>query len=360
MEADGSNKVRIMTVHGAKGLQAPIVFMPDTISKPNQSPKIVWSERGSNQQFPLWSPNRQGNPQMIEKLREVELEIREKEYLRLLYVAMTRAEDRLYIGGWGTLPKDEDSTWYGKLKNRLKPIARDANGVLKISSDQVSVPDKKDIRPIRKKDTLQLPEWVWKAPKELTFETDRLIPSAPNQISNNLSLFAPEKTDKFLRGRIIHSLLQILPNIAAEKRWNLATKYLLNEYPKLDKEQKDEYIATALKVINYPCLSEIFSENAFVEAPLNGTVKENGIDREVMARVDRLVVLDKEVIIADFKTDKQPPKKFVDIEETYKKQMNIYYKLIKKIYPKHIIRPMLIWTEGPKRIEFPEKYLSQS
>ena len=360
MEADGSNKVRIMTVHGAKGLQAPIVFMPDTISKPNQSPKIVWSESDSNQQFPLWSPNRQDNPQMIERLREVELEIREKEYLRLLYVAMTRAEDRLYIGGWGTLPKDEDSTWYGKLKNRLKPIAREANGVLQISSDQVSVPDKKDIRPKIKKDALQLPEWVWQAPKELTFETDRLIPSAPNQISNNLSLFAPEKTDKFLRGRIIHSLLHILPNIPAEKRWNLAKKYLLDEYPKLDKEQKDECITTALKVINSPCLREIFSENAFVEAPLNGTVKENGIDREVMARVDRLVVLDKEVIIADFKTDKRPPKKFDDIEETYKNQMNIYYKLIKKIYPKHVIRPMLIWTEGPIRIDFPEKYLSQS
>ena len=360
MEADGSNKVRIMTVHGAKGLQAPIVFMPDTISKPSQSPKIVWSERSSNQQFPLWSPNRLGNPQIIETLREVELEIREKEYLRLLYVAMTRAEDRLYIGGWGTLPKDEDSTWYGKLKNRLKPIARDADGVLQISLDQVSGPDRKDIRPIRKKDILQLPEWLWEDPKELTFETDRLIPSAPNELSNNLSLFAPEKTDKFLRGRIIHSLLQILPNIPTEKRWNLAKKYLLGEYPKLDNEQKDEYITTALKVINFPCLSEIFSENAFVEAPLNGTVKENGIDREVRARVDRLVVSDKEVIIADFKTDKRPPKKFDDIEETYQKQMNLYYKLIKKIYPKHIIRCMLIWTEGPKIIKFPGQYFSQS
>ena len=93
---------------------------------------------------------------------------------------------------------------------------------------------------------------------------------------------------------------------------------MLGEYPKLDKEQKDEYITTALKVINFPCLSEIFSENAFVEAPLNGTVKEDGIDREVRARVDRLVVSDKEVIIADFKTDKRPPKKFDDIKETYK------------------------------------------
>ena len=135
---------------------------------------------------------------------------------------------------------------------------------------------------------------------------------------------------------------------------------MLGEYPKLDKEQKDEYITTALKVINFPCLSEIFSENAFVEVPLNGTLKENGIDREVRARVDRLVVSDKEVIITDFKTDKRPPKKFDDIEERYQKQMNLYYKLIKKIYPKHIIRPMLIWTEGPKIIEFPEEYFSQS
>ena len=360
MEADGTNKVRIMTVHGAKGLQAPIVFLPDTISKPNQSPRIVWSKVDSNQQFPLWSPNQQANPQMIEKLREAELEMREKEYIRLLYVAMTRAEDRLYIGGWGTLPKDEDSTWYGKLKNRLKPIAQDDNGVLRISSDQVSRPDKMDIRPIIKKDTLELPEWVREAPKELTLETDRLIPSTSNHLGDNHFLFTPGKKDKFLRGRIIHSLLQILPHYATETRWNLAQKYLLDEYPKLGKEQKDEYIISALKVINFPCLSEIFSENAFAEVPLNGTVHENGIDREVMARVDRLVVLDKEVIIADFKTDKWPPEKFDDIEETYKTQMNIYYQLMKNIYPKHIIRPMLIWTEGPKIIEFPEKYLSQS
>ena len=76
--------------------------------------------------------------------------------------------------------------------------------------------------------------------------------------------------------------------------------------------------------------------------------------------MDRLVVSDKELIIADFKTDKRPPKKFDDIEERYQKQMNLYYKLIKKIYPKHIIRSMLIWTEGPKIIEFPEEYFSQS
>ena len=126
-------------------------------------------------------------------------------------------------------------------------------------------------------------------------------------------------------------ILQLLPYYPIEKRRNLAKSYLLDEYPKLDKEQKDEHITTALKVINFPRLSEIFSENACVEATLNGTVQENGIDREVMARVDRLVVLDKEVIIADFKTDKRP-KKFDDIEETYKNQMNIYYKLIKKIY----------------------------
>ena len=95
----GSNKVRILTVHGAKGLQAPIVFMPDTISKPNQSPKVVWAERGNNQELPLWSPSLQASPQIIKDLREVESEIRKKEYFRLLYVAMTRAEDRLYIGG---------------------------------------------------------------------------------------------------------------------------------------------------------------------------------------------------------------------------------------------------------------------
>ena len=359
LASGGSNKVRILTVHGAKGLQAPIVFMPDTISKPNQSPKVVWAERGNNQELPLWSPSLQASPQIIKDLREVESEIRKKEYFRLLYVAMTRAEDRLYIGGWGTLPRDEESTWYGKIKNRLKPIAQDKNGVLRIFAEQTLSPDKMESGPKRKKKIKKLPEWALTAPRGTTFETERLIPSDSSKKANNQSIFTHEKSDKFARGRVIHSLLQILPNYPKEKQWSVARKYLHKEHSDIGIEKQDEHIITALNVINSPCLHEIFSRNAFVEAPLNGTLNKNGREVEIMGRVDRLIVSKKEIIIADFKTNKRPPANFDDIPQAYKEQMSIYYELIKNIYPKHLIRSMLIWTEGPKIIQFPDSYLSK-
>ena len=78
-----------------------------------------------------------------------------------------------------------------------------------------------------------------------------------------------------------------------------------------------------------------------------------------MGRVDRLIVSKKEIIIADFKTNKRPPANFDDIPQPYKEQMSIYYELIKNIYPNHLIRSMLIWTEGPKIIQFPDSYLSK-
>ena len=127
----GLAAVRIMTVHGAKGLQAPVVFLPDTLQEPRPPQGLHWP--GELQGLPLW-PVRKGYATKLTDVLGAEARtLQEEEYRRLLYVAMTRAEDRLYVCGWRSRKGAPDSAWHPLMERGLKSLEQETGDHLRFS-----------------------------------------------------------------------------------------------------------------------------------------------------------------------------------------------------------------------------------
>ncbi|MEI9982589.1 MAG: 3'-5' exonuclease [Aliidongia sp.] len=121
-EAGGArDQLRIMTVHGAKGLQAPIVFLPDTLAVPTRLPPLLWPEPDATM---LWAPGEGAGEPIATAARAAAQRKRDQEYRRLLYVALTRAEDRLYVCGWATKPNVSPECWYSLIRDGMGEHAR--------------------------------------------------------------------------------------------------------------------------------------------------------------------------------------------------------------------------------------------
>ncbi|MGB8841643.1 MAG: double-strand break repair helicase AddA, partial [Aliidongia sp.] len=117
----GVDQLRIMTVHGAKGLQAPIVFLPDTVAVPTRLPPLVWP---TDDAAMLWAPGDGAGEPVAAAARSAAQRKRDQEYRRLLYVALTRAEDRLYICGWQSKVTKNDACWYALIRDGMAQLGR--------------------------------------------------------------------------------------------------------------------------------------------------------------------------------------------------------------------------------------------
>ncbi|MBH69153.1 MAG: double-strand break repair helicase AddA [Rhodospirillaceae bacterium] len=360
MDVHEFNQVRIMTIHGSKGLQAPIIFLPDTMTSPNQLQKIFWTESENGSEFPLWVPNERSNVDISQNIRNKELAKRDKEYRRLLYVAMTRAEDRLYIGGWAKRDAPKQSTWYQMIRAAFKPLAVSSEGKLVISARQVEAPDKVNTKYYDGSGPRKLPNWALCEARKETNSEEVLLPSDFYRNVSAILPFSDDRADGFERGKIIHYLLQMLPKIPFEDREQAAKCYLSRKVHGLTIDAQKDYLAAAVNLVNEPSFRGIFSQRAMVEVPICGEVELNGKTSVVSGRIDRLVVSDTEVILVDFKTNKVPPTDVEHLSQGHRKQMAIYNALVKNIYPDLPIRCLVVWTSGPKIMELPDSLLETS
>ncbi|MGB1546952.1 MAG: double-strand break repair helicase AddA [Alphaproteobacteria bacterium] len=223
----GRDEVRVMTVHGAKGLQAPIVFLPDTCQVPDKDKALLWL--GEEEEIPLWPPRRAFEEKVARKLRATQRKLRDQEYRRLLYVALTRAEDRLYIAGWE--PK-KPGCWYefveAALQEHAKSVLLETGGEgLRWEELQKADPDKRDaaIGPVSKVEGL--PAWARQPapaepPRPRTLSPSRLEGAEPA----TRSPVGKDSGPRFHRGRIVHRLLQFLPELPPADRDNACKRYL--------------------------------------------------------------------------------------------------------------------------------------
>ena len=138
LEHGRRDAVRVLTVHGAKGLQAPIVFMPDTLQMPKGGSKLLWPEGSDGGEILLWPPKRDFEGAVAEAERERTKRLQEEEYKRLLYVAMTRAEDRLYVAGWETRNKPPAGNWYERIASGLDGVLVAVGEVKRMTSPQTA------------------------------------------------------------------------------------------------------------------------------------------------------------------------------------------------------------------------------
>lgn len=329
LDNSGINAVRIMTVHGSKGLQGNIVFLPDTRGSKTKPPiggDFIWLPPLN---LPLWIPNVKMRPHALTEFFIQKEHLINQEKRRLLYVALTRACDQLYICGYG---KGGANNWYDLIKNSLpEHLKNDDKSIIRWDSPQKRNPSPKKSLPL-KYDFLELPGWAIHLPKEETREPKPLSPSKLGEKQEDVpteSALNEQQNLALKRGVFLHQLLQFLPTLPENKRAEYAQKHC-----PADVTIPENFIS----IFKDPNLKEIFGKNSLAEVPVVGKV--NG--EMFSGQIDRLVILPNEIKIIDFKTNQFVPKKVPDL---YKKQLNAYRDLLKTIFPDRMIKTYILWTQ---------------
>jgi ATP-dependent helicase/nuclease subunit A len=359
-ELTGSDAVRIVTVHGAKGLEAPIVFMPDTmqVPAPNTGPQLLWlGQDGDERAIPYWSPRADLRPTLCGALGAANHEAGLREYRRLLYVALTRARDRLYIAGWHGKRAPSIGHWYGLVETGMRGLnaleVEDAAGTilrLDYAGTGKAVARHED-HPVLV--VPPLPDWARSAPRA---EPRPFVPLAPSRIELPgevdpavRSPATPDGSIRFRRGRAMHRLLQLLPDIAVAERVSAASKLLADFTP----EERAGMIAEAASVIDSPDCARFFGPTSRAEVPIVGRIGVRGI----AGRIDRLLVEPGRVTIVDFKSGRVPQSGAKDVPATYLAQMAAYRAVLRQIFPDSEIDLVLVWTDGPVAVTLESKSL---
>jgi ATP-dependent helicase/nuclease subunit A len=369
--ASQRDEVRILTVHGAKGLEAPVVFLPDTMQLPKLPDTLLWTEREG---LPLWCPRRDlAIPFYTTEKRALRAR-HLQEYRRLLYVAMSRAQDRLYICGWQTQEPLKEDSWHALCRTGLAEIAAPfsfdttaltgADGWcgqgLRLTSAQA-------IPPVRERSIAvmaaaqPLPNWVHQpAPAE----PDPPRPLAPSRPSGAeppaISPLAAQGRDRFKRGLLVHRLLQALPELPIEEREVAARRFLALATHRLTVEEQDEIRCEALAVLDYPGFAALFGPGSQAEVPVVGLIPGSaGTAHAMSAQIDRLVVGEDRVLIVDYKTLRPPPAAEDAVAPTYLRQLAAYQAALARIYPGREIRCALLWTQGPRLMPISPEMLAR-
>ncbi|MFM2043808.1 MAG: double-strand break repair helicase AddA, partial [Pseudomonadota bacterium] len=366
----GGGRVRIMTVHGSKGLQAPIVLMPDTMGEPMQSPRILWPDgdadrgpgsAGDGRTVPLFAPRRPMEDASCRRARAAADARRDQEYRRLLYVALTRAEDRLILCGWQGKKAPGDGCWYRLTEAALQAVAdRRAFDFTMVSpagwsgdglvlAEPQVVPPRPDFLDLGgEEERVEPPDWARRPPEREPTPSRPLTPSRPDAAEPPVrSPLGPDDGLGFKRGTLTHKLLQILPDLPPDQREAAAAAWLARPAHDLAPDRQAEIVAETLAVLTDPRFAAVFGPGSRAEVPIVGLVG----GRALSGQIDRLVVTDREILIIDYKTNRPPPLREQDVPPLYLDQMAAYRAAVAQVYPGRAVRCLLLWTDGPFTLE---------
>ncbi len=358
--AEAAGEVRVMTVHGAKGLQAPIVILPDTTAKPKLTSESILEVSGAV----IWAPRQDTDIEVSARARALAKAKAEEEHRRLLYVALTRAQDRLLIAGYWYGGTGEaaagyhDGSWYALCRNAMEHLPSQALGdgsvrfgnLLPVSVAGSTVPAT----------GAPLPEWARRAPEP---DPAARTLSAPSGLlgpkTRVLAPFDPKREARLKRGRLIHSLLQYLPELPQTSRSAAGAAFLARETA-FSAAQRREMLKAAESILNDPDFSDLFQPGSRAEAAVIGTSAKLPGGMVINGRVDRLVVTPERVLVIDFKTDQPAPEDVSEVAESYIVQMAAYCAVLESAYPGREIGAVLCWTDGPRMMRIPDAMLSES
>nr|WP_246666834.1 double-strand break repair helicase AddA [Bradyrhizobium guangdongense] len=349
------DEVRVMTVHGAKGLEASVVIMADTTTSPSdtQRLRLVHVPRGNGGEVVVWAGRKSDDPPCVAEARAAMLGETEHEYRRLLYVAMTRAADRLIVAG--CMPGNRNSvreySWYDLVKRGLENSDLSleeipaGDGVVKSYRRAGDVtPSAGSQADLFVNAPLSLPAWLTTpAPPELASDV-RLRPSDSGEDAGKhfrRGESVDQRARALQRGVLVHRLLQSLPDLAIEHRAGLAQDYLARNAGKWTEAERAALAGQVLALISEPRFAAVFAPGSRAEVPIVG--RHGG--RLVSGQIDRLVVASTEVLIVDFKTNHAPPRSAAGAPEGYVRQLALYRALLSKLYPQRAVRTALLWTE---------------
>ncbi len=370
MEAAG-NAVRVMTVHGAKGLEAPLVILPDTAKGPTRSKDSGLMFDADDTFF--WSPKKDNDPEVCQHIRERAALREAQEQQRLLYVAMTRAQDRLVICG-AKMGRGEgkihDESWYAHCANAFARLqtqgaitdfeVTDTLKARRFGPDPTCTDDRTHEL---KHDTNDLPGWARTPLPRQSPAPRRVAPSRWLEDEDEgavvLSPLADGGTARFRRGLLIHTLLQSLPDLPHDKRRVAAQNYL-GAQADLDETQRQSIVNAVFNVLDHPEFAAIFGPQSRAELPISGRVIVGGEPLTLAGQIDRMVVTDSEVLVVDFKSNRPPAQKADQVSGVYLRQMAAYRALLRDVWPTRTVRCALLWTDGPNLMTLADSLLDQA
>ena len=350
------DQVRIMTVHNAKGLQAPIVILPDTIGPGATDRGVRWASEPDGTQLPFWAPNSSFHVPPYRALLDAEKEAAARESHRLLYVALTRAEDRLLIAGWQGKATRPQGCWYDLVAAGFDTLGADPgeNGIRRFATPQ-SAPPRAEQTTIHAAATA-LPDWAARpAPPEGAEAalSPSALPGEEEGAAANPRAAADPTGQRFRRGRLVHALLQHLPERPPAEWEATAQRYLARAGAGLSPEAQGEVAEEVLALLRHPDCAEAFAPGSLAEAPLAGRVR----GRLIAGQVDRIVVTPGRILVVDFKTNRPPPANEADVAPLYLRQMAAYRALLRAAYPGREVACALIWTYGARLMAIPSAML---
>ena len=335
------NQVRIMTIHGSKGLEAPVVYLPDTVKGLSKAHSLY---KGKDALY--WPHDSKFMPQAIADLKQEEIDVRIAEHQRLLYVALTRASECLFLGGYQKKQKSTEGTsWYELLEKGFQSLDQTAqpdDGYLyhhKGTKEQVpSLPDTQDHILTCDAVPSSYPWAFTPAPKEAEpvrplVPSQARAPETPESVTDDGAMTARAL------GSFAHKLLEDLTYVRPEDRPFVADRLMTqanDAAPTLSKELLQKQADLVLTLMANPEFAPLFSDTALVEFDISGVVGH----RAVVGQIDRLVVGKDYLWLVDFKSGKAHGD---HVPDAYVLQMALYRALLRDIYPDKDVIAELIW-----------------
>jgi len=363
----GRDEVQVMTVHASKGLERPVIILPDTTrsSLTGRPEKFFKSDTGGL----FWSTSEKKDPDHVSQLRDAAKNKRLSEQGRLLYVALTRARDRLIVCGWkhgqGKGGRVDDDSWYAQLQKSWigtdwesweSPLSDVVEGIgpgLRLGPEPAALGAAKAAR----REAVEIPDWVT---NPVADEGQIQKPVAPSTLlaedEAEPGIFSPLSDPdghRFRRGELIHKLLETLPGLPVERRREAAERFV-GPLHDLTSQTRQKLVDETLGILEHPEFAAIFGPGSRAEVGLVGHA--DGLPAGVIVRgqVDRLVVTDHEVLIIDYKTNRPPPSDVSGVARVYLGQMGAYRALLRALHPEKVIRCALLWTDSACLMTLPD------
>ncbi|HEY2662313.1 MAG TPA: double-strand break repair helicase AddA [Caulobacteraceae bacterium] len=357
-------EVRVMTTHGSKGLEAPIVYLPDTTTRAGAQGGPLLDVKGGG--F-LWAPRKADDCPASADARAAREAAAAGESLRLLYVALTRARDRVVLCGVKTKNQYFTGSWCDmaarafdrpEIAERTRLVGEGGAQVTRFGADSQVVA----ASAAAAKAPAALPAWARQFAPVAAAATRYASPSTLAEAERGPSsspLAERAGLGRYRRGVLVHRLLQLLPDLPLDERAEAAATLLRRE-PDLTPDQREEMASAALAVLEDTRFAAVFGSGSRAEVAIAGSAAGLPPGLAISGRIDRLVVEPGRVLVVDYKTNRPAPRRIEEADRAYRVQMALYWAVLSEVFPGRRIEAALVWTDGPKLMPVSEKIIAET